>query len=583
MLILAGALVFSLQPVEAISEPVNTMQVTATPQQTAVPKAAQQDINELPLVDNVALYANDDPSSIVTIYVTVRKGNASENTNHTWEEVNNATKFFFENLENVEVDKAEVIFQIGDETGPIRGEVGFGENLPNGTIQVRGNSASTRTVKSYKIELRDRTGGWRGQNTIALNKHYGDPTRIKNYLSFDLLQSVPDMTSLRTQFVHLYVKDETSDPPSEEFVDYGLFTQVEQPNRTFLRNHGLDPNGQLYKAVFFEFFRYPQEIRPVDDPQYELRAFETRLEVKGDQNHTKLISMLEAVNDPLIPIEQTFERYFNVDNYFTWMAFNILIGHTDTTSQNFYLYSPQNSEKWYFLPWDYDASLNVLFKERFGSVFPYQNWEKGVQTYWGVVLHNRVLKVDRYRQQLDEKIEEIRPLLTSEIINEKLAVYREVTAPFLNRTPDLFYSEEDRLEFAYQTIPREVDTNYQRYQQSLKEPMPFFLGTPEIVDGKIRFYWNTSYDFNAENITYQIQLSRDYEFNEVILEATTTNFPQVEFDNVLEPDTYFWRVIARNESGYQQFPFDNYMDDLNIRHNGLQVFYVYADGTLSPQ
>src|SRR6185369_6918071 len=115
--------------------------------------------------------------------------------------------------------------------------------------------------KSFKIELKKGEGTWRGQRTIALNKHVFDPSRVRNKLNFDLLKQVPNMVSLRTQFVHLYVKDETSDPWRSNFEDYGLFTQIELPDKTFLKAHLLDPKGQLYKTTFFEFDRYPDQIR----------------------------------------------------------------------------------------------------------------------------------------------------------------------------------------------------------------------------------------------------------------------------------------------------------------------------------
>lgn len=73
------------------------------------------------------------------------------------------------------------------------------------------------------------------------------------------------MMGLRTQFVHLYVKDKTQ-TAGASFVDYGLYTQVEQPNKTALRAHGLDENGQLYKVNFFEFLRYGDVIRLKTDP-----------------------------------------------------------------------------------------------------------------------------------------------------------------------------------------------------------------------------------------------------------------------------------------------------------------------------
>ena len=52
-------------------------------------------------------------------------------------------------------------------------------------------------------------GEWRGQRTIALNKHVGDVYRFKNKLAYDLMKDIPQMMSARTQFVRLYVKDTT--------------------------------------------------------------------------------------------------------------------------------------------------------------------------------------------------------------------------------------------------------------------------------------------------------------------------------------------------------------------------------------
>lgn len=83
------------------------------------------------------------------------------------------------------------------------------------------------------------------------------------------MAGIDEMMSLRTTFVHLYVKDTTAGG-SGQFVDYGLYTQVEQLNKTALKTHGLDKNGHLYKINLFEFFRYEDVIRMADDPLYDL-------------------------------------------------------------------------------------------------------------------------------------------------------------------------------------------------------------------------------------------------------------------------------------------------------------------------
>jgi len=567
----------SLKSDNAIDENLTLATLVATPQAqiTIVPGL---DINDLPFQDNQAVYQFDDPDSIVSIYVTVSKGNASDNTNFTWAEVNDFTKFFFDSYSSVEVGKVEAIVQIGDVNGPLPGELGYGEVIPNATIQIRGASTSKMPQKSYKIELRDRAGEWRGQKTIALNKHIFDITRLRNKLLFDLMKDIPNMVSLRTQFVHLYVKDETSYIPATGFVDYGLFTQIEQPNRAFLRNHLLDVDGQLYKTTFFEFYRYADQIRLVDDPLFDDVAFSSRLEIKGNNDHSKLIQMLDDVNNYNIPIDQTFEKYFNSENYFTWMAFNILVGNIDTQSQNFYLYSPKNSETWYFIPWDYDGALDRLNRD---PRYQYEYWEFGLGNYWGGVLHNRLLRVAKYREMLTAKIEELWLFLTPNQIESMVNVYRPVIEPIISRMPDLYYlpGTLDEFNLKLKELPLEIETNYKLYFESLYTSMPFYLGTPKVIGDELYFNWDESYDFDAQNITYNFTISKDWEFNEVIFSASIQNITSYQVE-MLEPGTYFWRVTATNEDGKVQLPFDYYWDAESLQHPGMKYIYITSEGEI---
>lgn len=537
------------------------------------------DINDLPFADNMDLYQEDDPGSIVYMYLTVRKGNSSDNTDHTWQEVNDFIKWYFIDLRHVEVGKAEAILQIGDENGPLPGEVGYNAVLPNATVQIRGASTSTAAQKSYKIELNDQAGQWRGQSTIALNKHPYDIIRIKNKLAFDLMKDIPHLVSLRTQFVRLYVKDETSAPPSEEFIDYGLFTQVEQPNKAFLRNHLLDPEGQFYKTNLFEFFRYEEALQPIDSPTYDLDKFNAVLEVKGNEDHTKLIQMLEDVNNTQIPINQVFEKYFNAENYFTWMAFNILVGNVDTRTQNFYLYSPKNSDIWYFIPWDYDGAFARQERTALGHD-DYSFYAHGISNYWGGVLHKRVLRIKTYRDALDNKINELMTdYLTPQKIGNFLEIYRQSTEELVFQLPDVTYlpGTITQYELQYELMTSEVQANYELYLESLEKPMPFFLGTPKVEGSQLTFNWDESYDFDAEDITYHFIISKDREFQEIIQEMELKQTLTTQID-MLDEGTYFWRVTATNESGFVQYPFDIYRDAEGTRYSGMKYLKISSNG-----
>lgn len=230
-----------------------------TEQQEEIKKAETQDINDVHLRDKDSLYENDDETSVVTMYLTVSQGNSSEGTNHTWKEINSYSAYDYDKM-GVDRYQTAALLQVGDESGPQSGEVGYGENVPNATVQIRGQTSSSNAQKNYKIELKKNKGTWRGQRTINLNKHQTEGMRFRNKLSYDLLKGIPQLMSLRTQFVHLYVRDLT-EGESSEFQDYGLYTQVEQLNKTGMKNHRMDSKGQLYKINSFEFFRYEDVIK----------------------------------------------------------------------------------------------------------------------------------------------------------------------------------------------------------------------------------------------------------------------------------------------------------------------------------
>ena len=540
------------------------------------------DIDDLPFQDNFNIYQYDDPDSVVVLYITVRMGNSSDKTNYTWAEVNSFNKWVNGSRSaNIEVGKADAIVQVGDENGPVPGELGYEAVVPNATIQIRGASSSAMPQKSYKIELYKNGGQWRGQSTIALNKHIFDLSRVRNKLAIDLSKQIPNMVSLRTQFIHLFVRDQTVDPNNSAFEDYGLFTQIEQVNRTFLKNHLLDPNAHLYKATSFEFYRYPDQFRLADDPLYNEDEFSHRLEIKGDHDHSKLLQMLDDINNYDLQIGPSFEKYFDEDNYFTWLAFNILMGNVDTQNQNFYLYSPLNSHKWYFIPWDYDDSLFRFDREELGE-YSYQHFESGIANYWGSVLHKRVLREKAYRQKLDSKIKGLLEFLTPERIQEMLNLYQPIVKPYAFRLPDLTYLPGSRNEFdhLYAVIPSEIQNNYNLYLESLTTPMPFYLDTPTVESNSLSFDWDDAYDFSGQDIIYTFEVSTDVDFKDskkIVAQTSLTNVTDFQME-MLKQGIYYWRVIATNQMEKTQHAFDTYFDSNSNPHDGVKSFAITENG-----
>ena len=527
--------------------------------------------------DNKYLYKNSDPKKVVTMYLTVLEGNSGEGTDHTWEEVNSYSAYDYEKM-GIDRYKVEGLLQVGDESGPLPGELGYNQISPNCTVQIRGQSSSLREQKNYKISVKDNKGQWNGQSTIALNKHVSDPTRFRNKLSYDLISGIDEIMGLRTTFVHLYVKDTTSGG-NNKFTDYGLYTQVEQLNKTALKAHGLDNKGHLYKINFCEFYRYEDVIKLKDDPDFNIKEFEKILEVKGNDDHSKLIKMLEDVNDYSKDFDEVLDKHFDMENLSYWMAYQILMGNIDTQSRNFYIYSPLNIDKWYIIPWDNDGSLRRTELKLAGRS-DNGGWEEGISNYWGNVLFKRALKSEKYVLALNRAIEEIKAYLNYERVNEYVTTYASIVKPYLYRMPDIMYAPVTSGQFDYivKNLASEIEANYLSYKESYEKPMPFFIGLPKKTEKGLYIECEGAFDFDLENITYNIQIAKDYRFNNVVANFENVLIPAVTID-MLPKGQYFIKVTATNASGYTQTAFDYYMTSEGKQY-GVKCFYVEADGTI---
>ena len=540
-------------------------------------KAPRTEINSVHLRDNPELYTVYDDSGVVTMYLTVSRGNDSENTNHSWAQINHYSAYDYAAM-GVPRYQVNALLQVGDENGPLPGELGYGVEAPNATVQIRGQTSSRYTQKNYKIELKKNKGSWRGQRTIALNKHMGEGLRFRNKMAYDLIKGIDQMMGLRTQFVHLYVKDLT-DSSSGVFEDYGLYTQVEQLNKTALKAHGLDSTGQLYKVNFFEFYRYEDAIKLTTDPTFDQAKFDSYLETKGSSDHSKLIEMLEKLNDESQPMEKLLETYFDVENIAYWMAFQLLTDNVDTQSRNMYLYSPQNSDTWYILDWDNDDMLRRKEHEliRFTDA---ESWEWGISNYWGNVLFRRCLQTASYREALDTAVQELHDYLNADRIEEMTAHYRTITEQYIWQMPDMEHLPLTRTQYdmVAKALPEEIEENYQQYPEGYHYPMPFYIGTPSLQNGVLQLSWDTSYDFNAEDISYTVELARDYQFRQMVYREEHVVLPMTQ-TAAPAAGQYFIRVRATNASGYTQDAFDYYVIDSGKVY-GVKCFYIQPDGTV---
>ena len=528
--------------------------------------------------DKASLY-EDDEAEVLTLYLTVGQVNEEDGTNHTWTEVNSHAIGWYEER-GIEPYACEAGLQVGDENGPVEGEFGYGETAANAAIRVRGENSSQQHQKSYRIDIKGGKGEWEDQKVIVLNKCVSDPMRFTNLLSYKLLQEIPQLVSVRTRLVHLYVKDKTEGLDGK-FVDYGLYTQIEQVNGTWLHNHGFDRDGQLYKADGFDWERHEEALRLATDAGFNQAAFEEYLEIKGGDDHTKILELLDAVNDESVPVSDLLSRYFDQENLAYWMAFQLLTGNAAAGELSYYLYSPQTSDKWFFLSWDQDRAFSREYDRLRGEARA--AWTDGITAFTDSVLFRRLLQDEGFLAALEDAVETLRAqYLTEERVQALVDEYRALAEPYVYALPDRMYARVDRetYDILADSMAEEVEENYQFYQESLTEPWPFHILDPVAAgdgSGNVTLQWEDSYSPDA-SLSYRVEVDEDFTFASPVVNQQTDG---TTLAAALAPGQYFVRVTAVNGAGAEQQAFEYYNSEKNGTIYGVLCFYVFEDGTVA--
>ncbi len=514
-------------------------------------------LNGLPLVENKTIYLLDKAADLDSIYITVFPTETDEGV------IDFSIFDLHTTLDQSFNPTLHANVTIGDSSGKLSNLVDT--TLVNAIIRVRGNSSRGAAFKSYKIKFTTDNDNYKGFSVLNLNKHVSDPSKIANKFSFDLMSQLDNMASLRTNFVKVYIKDDSVPEGQRKYVYYGLYTNIEQPNKSFLTAHGLDANATLYKATSFEFGLY-DALKNVDDPAYDQAAFESVLEIREGNDHSKLIKMLQDINDLNVDFNTSFKKYFNEENYLTWVAMNILLGNEDTLAHNFMLYNPTNSLTWYLLPWDYDGTFKFNEADT-DSKAPTSL--QGIQRMTAINLHRRYFLSSENVTKLTNKIEALmKTTFSSENVNKTITSYFPVMEATLGKLPDvgLLGLEPNKLRAYVRGFYGEIKKNYDDYLTALKYPTPVFTVTPEKSStGSIRFAWESARDFDGDLVKYSIRLAKDPNMKNVVFQQKDLLVTNVTVNLALK-GTYYLEVKSVDSNGNSQYSLDTFKDPITGDH-----------------
>ncbi len=487
--------------------------------------------NNQPLRENKSIYINDS-NNVIFLYTTVLNPKA-DSENFTFSMMNSLTGGFVPEFNSIIAEGQE-------NSGPLAGFYGFGVNKANSSITLRGNIGNIE-MRSYKIRVNDDVEQWHMQKTLNLNKHLQDLSRSKNKFYYYLVSQLNDLVGFRTQFINLYIKDLTNTPFATTFQNYGIYTNVEQPNANWLSTHGLDKKGQVYKANNFNFERNATILKETTDKEYNLDEFQKILEIQQAKNNQKLIKMLDEINDESKDINEVFDHNFNRKNFLTYTALNILVGNFSNTNQNYLLYSPKKALTWYFIPWDNEDIL-------FSPLSPKKNSPPdklfGVALYDSNLLYRRFFSDENNKKELDAVIKEVKNTLLPKV-NSITDNYSKIMSKYLLKDPDIAHLKNsvDLSDDYIKSFKDIMQNNYDKYIENRKLPTSPYINSITQNQNEITVNWSPSKSTNNNTIKYSVEFYYNENMTNIALKLDNISENKIT-TNKLSTGTYFCRINA---------------------------------------
>jgi hypothetical protein len=215
-------------------------------------------------------------------------------------------------------------------------------------------SASGRK-RPFKIDFDRFVDGqkFHGMQQLNLHNNAMDPTHVRQALSYRVFQEA-GIASPRTAFaeVSLTIDGECDHEP------LGLYTLVEEIDKSFLRRHFQTDKGMLLKPEGTQGLEYKGE----DWAAYSW--FEPKLKPKKAEAQ-RLIDLTRLIYKA---DDEQFRReigsLLDTDQFASFLAANTLLANMDsflTQVHNYYVYLPPKTNKFLFLPWDMDLSMGAFF------------------------------------------------------------------------------------------------------------------------------------------------------------------------------------------------------------------------------
>ncbi|RKH25579.1 CotH kinase family protein [Corallococcus sp. CA031C] len=200
-------------------------------------------------------------------------------------------------------------------------------------VRLRGASARFFDKKSWNVSFADKDK-FEGRTSLNLVAEYADASMLAEKIAYDLLTAmrVPASTA---KFVRLSVNGQYE----------GVFLEVEQVNKAFLKAHALpDDDASIYRAGWkdteFKTWKVPYQGDWVK-------------KTNEKEPNDALWAVLDVINHTPEPqFVTTLEKNLEVESYVRSMVLDALMSNNYVEDSESYFLNDKITGRWRYVPWD---------------------------------------------------------------------------------------------------------------------------------------------------------------------------------------------------------------------------------------
>ena len=332
-------------------------------------------------------------------------------------------------------------------------------------IELRGGWAQSVPKKSFRIETWKDSSGTikkdiqplqlRKDDDWNLQALFNEPLKVRSKVNHELWRKFNSLhyskeepqaiNGIRQEFIEVFLNNRYQGL-------YSLSERIDRKQLKLKKNKKSEMRGELYKGILWGASTY-DEAPKFDNSSKVWSGFEYEYP-KDTTNWDNLFQFVDfVVNEDSLSFVENYTEYFEIQNAVDYFLFLNFLRATDNTGKNLYMAKYKANDPYFFLPWDLDGTLGILYD---GST------DTTTNDILSNGFYNRLLLDSNFIKLRNAKWNSLRDFLSanwdiSTIMEEKN--YLESNGVYLREAmvyPSENYLDSNNLEFTEQWLKKRI-------------------------------------------------------------------------------------------------------------------------------